>query len=723
MTLTTVQKIDRISVDADLLHDAIHGPATGDGSMVQTDNGEVPTYAKVANDFATDGAAAIAAYVADGNESMATMEAAATAVRASIGYAVPVPYAAGIPMTAATQTVSYAGLTYAPNQGDLPFVTSGVFEAAKFRLIQGVAVADLAAPGGGALVGWKQNGAGAIAMTMQDKERQNVDVADFGAVSGQDCSAAVQAAINYLETLGGYDVSDSGGVIEFGPGIFYVSNIVMTKAGIRWRGKGNVATLIANSSPTDPMISIYQGDPNAGTVVWGNQFESLQFRNTVTRSDGAPFLIQATHSLRMSFVNVDFVSSAITNGARGALKCDFVKTDTFESRFSHCSWWGVLGCAIEIPDGQQSDTNIFDHCTWFYCSLAGAFFLGNVSGSNNLQFVSGKVLGAQGGGYVSSGNDQYANTTAAASSNGNTITVANATNFAPNRCVVVGQNSASASYAFVKSVAGTTITLDRPIAVNAGDTIVHGTLGFVMGHTHSTKWQGVQFEALDVGVYSVGGTMHTIESSSFNSCARGVLLNNQFRYLRLAHCFPTTIGTPKNGVGWQLVTVLSVTDSGNLIVIEDCDAAGSGYIGASVQTLVVNNSGINFGMLFRDRAARVQHVGNAAAVTFNDTAFLNFNRSSTAALTRITWQTASVTQWFLDNTGTNGDLRLTMNGKAASISFSGANGIPQIGDGVWNSLPMRLGGYYLWIDSSGRLRIKNGSPSSDTDGAVVGAQS
>lgn len=35
---------------------------------------------------------------------------------------------------------------------------------------------------------------------------------------------------------------------------------------------------------------------------------------------------------------------------------------------------------------------------------------------------------------------------------------------------------------------------------------------------------------------------------------------------------------------------------------------------------------------------------------------------------------------------------------------------------------LRLGGYYFWVDSSGRLRIKSGAPTSDTDGVVVGTQ-
>jgi hypothetical protein len=36
--------------------------------------------------------------------------------------------------------------------------------------------------------------------------------------------------------------------------------------------------------------------------------------------------------------------------------------------------------------------------------------------------------------------------------------------------------------------------------------------------------------------------------------------------------------------------------------------------------------------------------------------------------------------------------------------------------------PLTLGTYKIWVDDSGRLRIKNGQPTSDTDGAVVGSQ-
>ncbi len=36
--------------------------------------------------------------------------------------------------------------------------------------------------------------------------------------------------------------------------------------------------------------------------------------------------------------------------------------------------------------------------------------------------------------------------------------------------------------------------------------------------------------------------------------------------------------------------------------------------------------------------------------------------------------------------------------------------------------PLMLGTYHLWIDGSGRLRIKNGKATSDLDGVAVGGQ-
>lgn len=47
----------------------------------------------------------------------------------------------------------------------------------------------------------------------------------------------------------------------------------------------------------------------------------------------------------------------------------------------------------------------------------------------------------------------------------------------------------------------------------------------------------------------------------------------------------------------------------------------------------------------------------------------------------------------------------------------------ETGQSAWNFSPLKLGNYVLWVDSTGDLRINNGTPTSDTDGTVVGTQS
>lgn len=67
----------------------------------------------------------------------AEFDADAAVVLTSLGYLPPVLYAAGISLTSTHQTVERNGAIYAPLAAQLPFTTSGTFETAKFRLIQG----------------------------------------------------------------------------------------------------------------------------------------------------------------------------------------------------------------------------------------------------------------------------------------------------------------------------------------------------------------------------------------------------------------------------------------------------------------------------------------------------------------------------------------------------------------------------------------------------------
>lgn len=123
---------------------------------------------------ANDGTEAAALAV---RESLSTtqrnnFQSAADLVLAGAGYAPPVAYTAGLSMTLPVQTVNYLGQTYAPILSALPFTTSGTFEAAKFRLIQGVAQIDLVAEAGGAMVGLPALGASDTPGTVTEEARR-----------------------------------------------------------------------------------------------------------------------------------------------------------------------------------------------------------------------------------------------------------------------------------------------------------------------------------------------------------------------------------------------------------------------------------------------------------------------------------------------------------------------------------------------------------------------
>ena len=51
------------------------------------------------------------------------------------------------------------------------------------------------------------------------------------------------------------------------------------------------------------------------------------------------------------------------------------------------------------------------------------------------------------------------------------------------------------------------------------------------------------------------------------------------------------------------------------------------------------------------------------------------------------------------------------------------NGNAKTTGGAWNSGHLVMGAYHLWVDTSGRLRIKSSAPISALDGTVVGTQS
>lgn len=142
------------------------------------------------------------------------------------------------------------------------------------------------------------------------------------------------------------------------------------------------------------------------------------------------------------------------------------------------------------------------------------------------------------------------------------------------------------------------------------------------------------------------------------------------------------------GVGWDSTTPGSFTLSGanaRLVALEEDGDIYAANVAGAPKLQLVGSSG--------DTDAQVDETGLKA---HSATAGLHLGSASGAVDTEMTRTAANV---------------LTM---SAGDSFGM--------DGTWNGGTLRLGAYYLWVDTTGDLRIKSGAPTGDTDGTIVGTQ-
>lgn len=76
-------------------------------------------------------------------------------------------------------------------------------------------------------------------------------------------------------------------------------------------------------------------------------------------------------------------------------------------------------------------------------------------------------------------------------------------------------------------------------------------------------------------------------------------------------------------------------------------------------------------------------------------------------------------KWTINNAGSGDRLDVYSDNAADQVFFQNTVKVA----GTFDASKILMGSYYLWVDTSGRLRIKDGAPSSATDGTVVGTQS
>jgi len=554
--------------------------------------------------------------------------------------------------------------------------------------------------------------------------RDVINVKAYGATGDgtTDDSAAVQAAIDFIEANPSYNLDSTregyGGTVFCPQGRYIVTGLRVSKFNIEFRGVAG-ASFLVNNQPNGTLLTAAWD--NGSNTLGGLQFTDIEVRNTVTRADGAGPLIVLDKPVRSHFSRFVMTSSAFNTGSKNALACDGIKIIAPFEVSGSVIIYGFIGIGMDIISGPQSDSfeleGVFAYNAVGLVGFRGA----GGSGNNNFKFT-GKFLGNQGGIYVSGGNDAYAETTVVSTS-GNDLTVTSATNMKVGRAVVVGRTN-TVEIAIIKAIVGNVLTLDRPITLGAGEVVVSGRFGCVASEMRNPEFNGVQLEGCDAAIYSLSGTTKlSLKNYSISSCAKPVVINGKVRKLVLSDGVAATSGTLANSVTWKLVTLLNTEDRFNYVYICDNPAEGSGYYDGTRDSLIDNRSGF---LPYLEMDSRLDGKfynakNGTTAVTFEDNTYLSFSRSTTAKFNRISWKDVTTDKWFMDFTNANGDLQLRKNGNAnASITLFGTNGVPSLGDGVWNSIPARVGAQFLWVDANSRLRTRNGTPTSDLDGRVVG---
>lgn len=107
--------------------------------------------------------------------------------------------------------------------------------------------------------------------------------------------------------------------------------------------------------------------------------------------------------------------------------------------------------------------------------------------------------------------------------------------------------------------------------------------------------------------------------------------------------------------------------------------------------------------------------------------FGNELRNGTSVFTLLQNNKSFITSTNMNYEGNPFGNPINFSGLSANLSTAQYHAVNLL-SGLWNATSttggtaLKLGAYSLWVDSSGRLRIKNGVPTSDTDGTVVGTQ-
>lgn len=235
--------------------------------------------------------------------------------------------------------------------------------------------------GGSALVGFLQEGTGAVAYDVQSKLRQVISVKDFGAVGNgvANDTGAIQTAIDSLTGL--------GGSIYVPRGTYLLDTLIFpADTTIRFYGDGMGATILLMNSPTAPVIKSTRAAPNIRSI--GNKFHDFSVKANAAGSAAnlSHIAIDAIGFCEVEWDSIEFLSNGA--GSCGLMfRTAATPQLTYSQLFSRIKVSSQVGPAhvIQTQDGGLGslyNTNIITvRDCWVYnnTSMTAAFDLSKTS--------------------------------------------------------------------------------------------------------------------------------------------------------------------------------------------------------------------------------------------------------------------------------------------------------------------------------------------------------
>jgi hypothetical protein len=341
MALSTIQKIDRLSVDSDLMHSVVHG---GVSDTVPTEGGVIPTMANAVN----------------------TLKA----------YNVRGDWVAGMALAMKDIVIS-GGVAYVA-LSPVAFISNDIaadLAAGRVGVHQGATREELAAESGAVLIGFRQPGANTVTRTAQDKMSDGYSLFDAMTVAQRAAARARDLSVDMTDAIQ-RAINDGNRLIDVPDSAIRIDGTVEGGSDVIFRGAGDFRTSFVITGANTGFV--FGGGFGTGT----NVLQRIGFRDLCLTMKGSGSAMRFTGCMNVGLKKVRFLG-----GTGYQLELEQV----FDSEFDSVYWASTTGtnAALNIRSGTVDCSNNlrFKGCTWEQLSAGAIRSVTETGGLENYSYT------------------------------------------------------------------------------------------------------------------------------------------------------------------------------------------------------------------------------------------------------------------------------------------------------------------------------------------------